>query len=112
MSGPAEIGTPLQIALRPNSPRMDHLRRVLVDAKSQRCLLRDQTAARSSAERDDSVVFSFGKLEIAKTLFLAHSAGHVIANFSWKWREPRSSQKLNMKSDEVRDLASHQTRGR
>ena len=85
---------------------MDQPQRVSVDAKSQRCRLRDQTAARSNAERDDSVASSPGSPTIFEKLNSWRTQARIVENE----REPRKSQELNMKSDELRDLAFQQTR--
>jgi hypothetical protein len=97
--------------------RLDQLQRVAPEANSQRCRLRDQTAARSNAERDDSVVSSFGSPTTFEKLYSwrVRMAAESSPTFSRACiveneREPRSFQKLNMKSDELRDLAFHQTR--
>jgi hypothetical protein len=57
------------------------------------------------------VVFSFGRPIIFRKLYswrIGWLSRHQL--FVENEREPRSSQKLNMKSDELRDLAFHQTR--
>ena len=75
-------------------------------AKLLRCRLRDQTAARSDGERDDPVASSPGSPTIFEKLNSWRTQARIVEN---EW-EPRSSQELNMKSDELRDLAFQQTR--
>ena len=85
---------------------MDQPLRLAWIAKLLRCRLRDQTAARSDGERDDPVASSPGSPTIFEKLNSWRTQARIVENE----REPRSSQELNMKSDELRDLAFQQTR--
>ena len=74
-----------------------------------------QTAARSNAERDNSVVSSSGSPITFRKLYywrIGWPSRHQLFRGLHRGneREPRSSQELNMKSDELRELAFQQTR--